>query len=38
MAEMVTDGARVVPARLGELGYRFRHPEVQGALADVLGG
>ncbi|MGI8714779.1 MAG: TIGR01777 family oxidoreductase [Solirubrobacteraceae bacterium] len=37
MAEMVTTGARVIPARLAELGYQFHHPEVQAALADVLG-
>lgn len=37
MAEMVTTGARVLPARLGQLGYEFRHPEVRAALADVLG-
>jgi hypothetical protein len=38
MAQVVTTGARVLPARLTELGYSFRHPEVQEALADVLGG
>jgi uncharacterized protein (TIGR01777 family) len=38
MAELVTTGARVLPARLGELGYRFSHPELQAALVDVLGG
>jgi uncharacterized protein (TIGR01777 family) len=38
MAEMVTTGARVIPARLRELGYAFRHPEVESALRDVLGG
>ena len=37
MAEMVTKGQRVVPARLGQLGYEFRHPEVEPALRDVLG-
>jgi len=37
MAEMVTTGARVIPARLNELGYAFRHPEVESALRDVLG-
>ena len=36
MAEIVTSGQRALPARLGELGYQFRHTEVQGALADVL--
>jgi hypothetical protein len=36
MAEVVTTGQRAVPARLGELGYHFRHPELEGALRDVL--
>ncbi len=36
MAEMVTTGARVVPARLRALGYEFRHPDVEPALRDVL--
>ncbi len=38
MAEMVTTGQRAVPVRLGELGYRFRHPELEPALRDVLRG
>lgn len=36
MAEMVTTGQRVMPARLRELGYEFHHPEVEPALRDVL--
>ena len=36
MAEMVTTGQRAIPARLGELGYEFRHPEIEPALKDVL--
>ena len=36
MAEIVTTGQRVVPARLLELGFEFRHPEVEPALLDVL--
>jgi hypothetical protein len=36
MAEMVTTGQRAVPARLGQLGYEFRHPELEEALHDVL--
>jgi uncharacterized protein (TIGR01777 family) len=36
MAEIVTGGQRALPARLNELGYRFRHSEVDAALADVL--
>ena len=38
MSEMVTGGQRVVPARLGALGYAFAHPDVEPALRDVLGG
>lgn len=38
MAEMVTTGQRVVPARLHQLGYAFRHPELEPALRDVLSG
>jgi len=37
MAEIVTSGQRVVPARLRQLGYEFRHPELEPALRDVLG-
>ncbi len=37
MAEIVTSGQRVVPARLRQLGYEFAHPEVAPALQDVLG-
>ncbi len=36
MAEMITTGQRAIPARLRELGYRFRHPEIEPALNDVL--
>lgn len=36
MAEVVTTGARVVPQRLQELGFRFRHSLVEPALRDVL--
>jgi uncharacterized protein (TIGR01777 family) len=38
MAEIVTTGQRAVPARLVQLGYDFRHPEIEPALRDVLGG
>jgi uncharacterized protein (TIGR01777 family) len=38
MAEMVTTGQRAIPARLGRLGYEFRHPELEPALRDVLRG
>lgn len=37
MAQIVTTGQRVVPRRLTELGFQFRHPEVERALIDVLG-
>ena len=36
MAEIVLTGQRVVPRRLTELGYEFRHPRVEPALQDVL--
>ena len=32
MAQIVTGGVRMVPARATELGYRFRHPDVDEAL------
>jgi uncharacterized protein (TIGR01777 family) len=37
MAEIVTDGVRMVPVRALELGYRFRHPDLDEALASALG-
>jgi uncharacterized protein len=36
MAEVVTTGARVVPARALVLGYEFRHPDLPGALRSLL--
>lgn len=36
MGDIVISGQRALPARLRELDYEFRHPEVQAALADVL--
>jgi hypothetical protein len=36
MAEIVTGGQNVVPARLLELGHAFERPELDGALADAL--
>jgi uncharacterized protein (TIGR01777 family) len=36
MAQIVTTGQRVIPRRLLELGYEFRHPGVEEALVDVL--
>jgi uncharacterized protein len=38
MAEVVTTGARVVPAKPLVLGYRFEHPRLAGALGSLLGG
>jgi uncharacterized protein len=38
MSQMVTTGQRAIPERLRELGYGFRYPEIDAALADVLGG
>jgi uncharacterized protein (TIGR01777 family) len=37
MAAVVTTGQRAVPAKLLELGFEFRHPEIEPALRDVLG-
>ena len=37
MAEIVITGQRAVPARLEQLGYGFRHPDLEPALRDVLG-
>jgi len=36
MAELVTSGARVVPAKALVLGYQFRHPELGEALSSAL--
>lgn len=36
MAEIVTTGRRAVPRRVVELGYAFRHPELDEALASAL--
>ncbi len=37
MAEIVTTGQRVLPARLEQLGYPFRYSDLEAALRDVLG-
>ena len=37
MAQVVTTGARVLPRRLQEAGYRFAYPELDPALRDLLG-
>jgi NAD dependent epimerase/dehydratase family enzyme len=36
MAEVVTTGARVVPAKPLVLGYRFEQPHLAGALRSLL--
>jgi uncharacterized protein len=36
MAEMVTAGQRAIPQRALELGYRFRHPDLDEALRSAL--
>jgi NAD dependent epimerase/dehydratase family enzyme len=36
MSEIVTTGARVLPARALVLGYQFRHPELDSALRAAL--
>lgn len=38
MSEIVTTGQRVLPRRLEDMGYTFRHPALAAALADVIGG
>lgn len=38
MAQIVTTGQRVIPARLQALGFDFRYPEIEAALSDVLTG
>jgi uncharacterized protein len=37
MASVVTTGQRAIPDRLEQLGYRFRFPQLEPALRDVLG-
>ncbi|HXP99849.1 MAG TPA: TIGR01777 family oxidoreductase, partial [Solirubrobacteraceae bacterium] len=37
MAEIVTSGARVLPAKALVLGYQFRYPQLDAALRAVLG-
>jgi uncharacterized protein (TIGR01777 family) len=38
MAMIVTTGQRALPARLTELGYTFRRPDLEGALREATGG
>ena len=35
--EMLLSGARVIPRKLQQSGYEFRHPELEGALRAMLG-
>jgi uncharacterized protein (TIGR01777 family) len=37
-ADVLVTGQRVVPRKALESGFEFRHPELEGALRDVLGG
>jgi uncharacterized protein (TIGR01777 family) len=37
MAELILEGANVVPAKARELGYQFAFPELPTALEDLLG-
>jgi NAD dependent epimerase/dehydratase family enzyme len=38
MSQIVTSGARVVPAKPLMLGYAFRHPDLDEALSSALSG
>ena len=37
MATIVTTGVNMVPARLREAGYEWRHSDLEPALRDVVG-
>jgi hypothetical protein len=37
LAELFVDGQRVLPVRATALGFRFRHPTIETALAEALG-
>jgi hypothetical protein len=37
MSSVVTTGQRAIPSRLTDVGFTFAHPELEGALRDVLG-
>ena len=37
MADILLEGQRAVPSRLLEEGYRFRFPDAEWALRDLLG-
>ena len=36
MADMLLAGQKALPARLEQAGYRFRYPEAEGALRQIL--
>ena len=36
LAETIKGGARVIPRRTQDLGYRFQHPDLEAALRDLL--
>lgn len=38
MSQIVLTGQRMVPGRVAELGYEFRHPDLDEALRDALAG
>ena len=35
--ELLLQGQRVLPERALQAGFPFRHPDLEGALADLLG-
>jgi NAD dependent epimerase/dehydratase family enzyme len=37
LADVVAGGARVIPRRALDLGYEFRHPELDEAMRSALG-
>lgn len=37
MAQIVTEGVRMIPGRAGELGYAFAHPDLDEALRSAVG-
>jgi len=36
MSAVLLDGQRAFPRRLTQMGYKFRFPDVEGALQDLL--
>ena len=38
LADLATGSARVMPRRALDLGYEFRHPDVEEALRDTVSG